>query len=195
MCEKTRTVHEKLAACIQEVVEADQRLDLAETAEHIALRSYIYLQTPDQEFRKRKMCGLGCQKTGILLKLHENTILKRKFCALSLSELRRLFHKKNFLGQEVSLIPSTRDSVLAEANSFHKTARPNIRVHWVKILYDNAPAHESELVQENLIQENVETLQHPAYSPDLAPQNFILAPHNFFLWLHPSFYKSLSIQS
>lgn len=69
-----------------------------------------------------------------------------------------------------------RDSVLAEVKHFYKKTRPKTGMRGIKILHDNAPAHKSKLVQEYLTQENVETLPHPAYSPDLAPCDFFLFP-------------------
>lgn len=44
---------------------------------------------------------------------------------------------------------------------------------WI-LLHDNAPAHRSLLVQEYLAKNNVATLEHPPYSPDLAPADFFL---------------------
>ena len=43
--------------------------------------------------------------------------------------------------------------------------------HW-----DNAPVHTASSVQEFLAKKNVELLQHPAYSPDLAPADYFLFP-------------------
>jgi hypothetical protein len=42
------------------------------------------------------------------------------------------------------------------------------------LLHDNAPAHRSVLVKNFLANDNVTTLEHPQYSPDLAPINFYL---------------------
>jgi histone-lysine N-methyltransferase SETMAR len=40
------------------------------------------------------------------------------------------------------------------------------------LLHYNAPAHWSVLVKEFLAKNNVKTLAHPPYSPDLAPADF-----------------------
>jgi len=53
--------------------------------------------------------------------------------------------------------------------------------------HDNAPSHTSNAVRELLAQNNITTLPHPPYSPDLAPCDFFLFPklkthlkeHNF----------------
>jgi histone-lysine N-methyltransferase SETMAR len=41
---------------------------------------------------------------------------------------------------------------------------------------DNAPAHTSHVVREFLTKNNVTTVTHPAYSPDLAPCDFYVFP-------------------
>jgi transposase len=43
-------------------------------------------------------------------------------------------------------------------------------------LHDNAPAHRSLLVKDFLAKNNVTTLEHPPYSPDLALAYFCLSP-------------------
>ncbi|KAJ4450961.1 hypothetical protein ANN_02396 [Periplaneta americana] len=57
--------------------------------------------------------------------------------------------------------------------------RPELwhRKNWL-LLHDNAPAHRSILVQEELPRQQVAVLPHPPYSPDLAPCDFFsLSPH------------------
>jgi len=44
------------------------------------------------------------------------------------------------------------------------------------LLHDNAPAHRSVLVKDILTKNNVTTLQHPTYSPDLAAADLYLFP-------------------
>jgi len=39
---------------------------------------------------------------------------------------------------------------------------------------DNAPPHKVRIVTEFLVEQGIETLRHPPYSPDLAPSNFWL---------------------
>ena len=48
--------------------------------------------------------------------------------------------------------------------------------------HDNAPAHTSLVVREFLTKNNVTTVPHPAYSPDLAPCDFYVFP-KMKLWL------------
>jgi len=45
------------------------------------------------------------------------------------------------------------------------------------LLHDNAPAHCTIRVHQFLAQRGVPVLDHPPYSPDLAPANFFLFPH------------------
>jgi histone-lysine N-methyltransferase SETMAR len=42
------------------------------------------------------------------------------------------------------------------------------------LLHDNAPAHRTVVVKNFLAKNNVTTLEHPPYSPDLAPAHFHL---------------------
>jgi hypothetical protein len=44
------------------------------------------------------------------------------------------------------------------------------------LLHENAPAHQSVVVKNFLAKNNVTTLEHPAYSPDLAPVDFYMFP-------------------
>jgi len=48
--------------------------------------------------------------------------------------------------------------------------------------HDSAPAHTSLVVREFLTKNNMTTVPHPAYSPDLAPCNFSVFP-KMKLWL------------
>ena len=47
--------------------------------------------------------------------------------------------------------------------------------NWL-LLHDNAPSHRSLLVKQYLAKHGVTTLEHPPYSPDLAPCDFYLFP-------------------
>jgi histone-lysine N-methyltransferase SETMAR len=47
---------------------------------------------------------------------------------------------------------------------------------WFVSLHDNGPAHQSVLVKDFLAKNNVITLKHPSYSPDLAATDFHLFP-------------------
>ena len=69
-----------------------------------------------------------------------------------------------------------RDSVLSDLKKHYAATRPNTGMRGIKILHDNAPAHKSKLVKEYLAAENIDTLPHPPYSPDLAPCDFYLFP-------------------
>ncbi|GBO13735.1 hypothetical protein AVEN_14207-1 [Araneus ventricosus] len=44
------------------------------------------------------------------------------------------------------------------------------------LLHDNAPPHRALLVKKYLARHSVTTLEHPLYSPDLAPADFYLFP-------------------
>ena len=44
------------------------------------------------------------------------------------------------------------------------------------LFHDNAPAHRTALVKDFLAKNNVTTLEHPPYSPELAPADFYLFP-------------------
>ena len=60
----------------------------------------------------------------------------------------------------------------------------NVRCKWPEISkngdwllhHDNAPAHTSLFVREFLINNNMTTVPHPAYSPDLVPCDFYMFP-------------------
>ena len=46
---------------------------------------------------------------------------------------------------------------------------------WFILLY-NAPSHNATIVKQFLVQQKVTVLDHPPYSPDLAPADYILFP-------------------
>ena len=50
------------------------------------------------------------------------------------------------------------------------------RAEKMENLHDNAPTHRSILVKDFLAKNNVTTLEHPPYSPDLIPADFYLFP-------------------
>ena len=52
----------------------------------------------------------------------------------------------------------------------------NWRTNWWFLLHDTAPAQRSVFVKNFLAMNNVRTLQHPSYSPDMAAADFYLFP-------------------
>jgi len=54
--------------------------------------------------------------------------------------------------------------------------RPEIFANSWILHHDNAPAHTALSVREFLATKQITVLEHPAYSPDLAPSNFFLFP-------------------
>jgi hypothetical protein len=46
---------------------------------------------------------------------------------------------------------------------------------WI-LHHDNAPAHKGLSVKQFLAQKSTNEMEHPAYSPDLAPNDFFLLP-------------------
>ena len=61
--------------------------------------------------------------------------------------------------------------------------RPEIFANNSRILHhDNAPAHTALSVREFLATKQITVLQHPAYSPDLAPSDFFLFPKMKEIW-------------
>lgn len=71
-------------------------------------------------------------------------------------------------------IKCCKDKVPAELNTAFKRDRPNRNTRKINILLENTPAHKSKLVQDYLEKQNIETLPHPPYFPDLAPCYFFL---------------------
>ena len=69
-----------------------------------------------------------------------------------------------------------RESVLTQLVDFYQKRRPRTGVRGIKLLHDNAPAHKSTTVQEYLKESGLDVLDHPPYSPDLSPCDFLLFP-------------------
>ena len=66
------------------------------------------------------------------------------------------------------------------------------RKNWL-LLHDNAPAHRSVFVQEELARQQVTILPHPPYLPDLPPCDFSLFPHMKVLLLGHRFHSTEEI--
>ena len=69
-----------------------------------------------------------------------------------------------------------RESVLTQLVDFYQKHRPRTGVRGIKLLHDNASAHKSVTVQEYLTESGLDVLDHPPYSPDPSPCNFLLLP-------------------
>ena len=69
-----------------------------------------------------------------------------------------------------------RESVLTLLVGFYQKRSTRTRVRGIKLLHDNAPAHKSATVQEYLKESGLDVLDHPPYSPDLSPCDFLLFP-------------------
>ena len=57
-----------------------------------------------------------------------------------------------------------------------KILRPNSRLDTWRLHHDNAPAHRAQLTENFLKESGLIVLEHPPYSPDLAPCDFKLFP-------------------
>ena len=69
-----------------------------------------------------------------------------------------------------------KESVLTQLVDFYQKRRPRTGVLGIKLLHDNALAHKHTTVQEYLKESGLDVLDHPPYSPDLAPCDFWLYP-------------------
>ena len=69
-----------------------------------------------------------------------------------------------------------RESLLTQLVDFYQKRRPHTSVRSMKLLHDNAPAYKSATVQEYLKESGHDVLDHPPYSPDLSPCDFLLFP-------------------
>ncbi|KAI6646924.1 Transposase [Oopsacas minuta] len=64
--------------------------------------------------------------------------------------------------------------VLPEIEKHYIERRPATGLRGIKILHDNARPHKSKEVKEKIASIGLEELEHPPYSPDLAPCDFWL---------------------
>ena len=69
-----------------------------------------------------------------------------------------------------------RETVLPQVVSELNERRPITGTSRIMILHDNASAHKTGAVNQYLLENQITTLPHPAYSPDLAPCDFWLFP-------------------
>lgn len=68
------------------------------------------------------------------------------------------------------------EKILPGVVNHYIATRPRTGVRGLKLLHDNAPAHKSAVVIDYLTSKRLSTLEHPPYSPDLAPCDFWLNP-------------------
>ncbi|KAJ4425780.1 hypothetical protein ANN_27405 [Periplaneta americana] len=88
-------------------------------------------------------------------------------------------HESKFIPQGATVDKILYKEILGRISNSIRRKRPELwhRKNWL-LLHDNAPAHRSILVQEELARQQVAVLPHPPYSPDLAPCDFFsLSPH------------------
>ena len=69
-----------------------------------------------------------------------------------------------------------KNSVLKKVKEFYNKKRPSKGLSGVHLLRDNASSHKCKVVKSFLASEKVKVLNHPSYSPDLSPCDFILFP-------------------
>ena len=72
---------------------------------------------------------------------------------------------------------------LSEVEKLYHNRRARTGTRGLRLLHDNARPHKTKLVREKLDRMRVVELDHPPYSPDLAPCDF---------WLFPKLKKHLS---
>lgn len=82
-----------------------------------------------------------------------------------------------FIPQGATVNKTRYKEILRRLRDSIRRKRPELwrRKNWL-LLHDNAPAHRSVLVQEELARQQITVLPHPPYSPDLAPCDFFLFP-------------------
>ena len=69
-----------------------------------------------------------------------------------------------------------KNSVLKKVEEFYYKKRPSKWWSGVYLLHDNASSHKCKVVKSFLASEKEKVLNHPPYSPDLGPCDFILFP-------------------
>ena len=69
-----------------------------------------------------------------------------------------------------------KNSVRKKVKEFYNKKRPSKGWSGVHLLHDNASSHKCEVVKSFLASEKVKVLNHPPYSPNLSPCDFVLFP-------------------
>ncbi|KAJ4434269.1 hypothetical protein ANN_22821 [Periplaneta americana] len=104
--------------------------------------------------------------------LYPQPVQKLKVATLPLDLL-----SLEFIPQGATVDKVLYKEILGRLRNSVRRKRPELwhRKNWL-LLQDNAPAHRSILVQEELVRQQVAVLPHPPYSPDLSPCDFFLFP-------------------
>lgn len=88
-------------------------------------------------------------------------------------------HKNHVIRVRASLgSRSPTESVLAEVNRFTRVSDPTLACVVKKLLHGDTPAHECQLVQEYLADENIKTSPPCPCSADPAPCDVLFFPHH-----------------
>ena len=83
---------------------------------------------------------------------------------------------KHFVPQGQTINAQYYVEILGNLRDAVKRKRPELRNGEWLLLHDNAPPHTAGLTQQFLARNQIETVPHPPYSPDLAPCDFWLFP-------------------
>ena len=133
--------------------------------------------------RHRSRCSIlkqkGSQNNGNIQTRHlrknsELARLQRKF-SIQFSETRRALFS-HILSQRTWPSPeNVIETFFLKNQLLHAVAekRPELVGNFI-LHQDNAPPHKAQIVTEFLVEQGIEALRHPPYSPDLAPSDFWL---------------------
>jgi histone-lysine N-methyltransferase SETMAR len=80
----------------------------------------------------------------------------------------------NYLPPKTTITGQYYADILRQLRQAIKLKRPGMLTRGVLLLHDNAPVHKSKLAQAALRECGFEQLDHPPYSPDLAPSDYYL---------------------
>ena len=82
-----------------------------------------------------------------------------------------------FIPEDATVNKIHYEEILGRLRDSIRRKRPEFwhRKNWL-LLHDNAPAHRSVFVQEELARQQVIVLSHPPHSPDFASCDFFLSP-------------------
>jgi hypothetical protein len=124
---------------------------------------------------------LGCMYILLQTESVESVVSYCCLCTVVFYNLRNvydaavvLYTKNSYLQDRQLITPSTKH-FLERLRKRVQRVRKDIAGDWV-LHHHNAPVHTAFSIREFLTKKNIPTLQHPPYSPDLAPCAFYLSP-------------------
>jgi len=133
--------------------------------------TWIHHYTPDSKQQSKQWTEAGCSAP----KKTRSVPSAEKVMALVFWDAEGIFFS-DYLEKGKTITGEYYSNLLTRLDEKIREKRPSLQKKKIIFHQDNAPAHNSVLAMGKLRDLHYELLEHPPYSPDLAPSDFCLFP-------------------